>query len=346
MQKLSYWVVGLLILVLAGCNGEIPETTPVNGKMEVIIGGMNGQAAVTRSDYTMWPEEENCIRTLAFFQFDPEGLHNREELFHFRNFVNEGTPYGVLKAEIEDVSFKSYNGKHTTVCVVGNITEDEVNEFYSEYTSSTSSQILLSDFKKWKATFKYKEDADSLGHLEQVYTFSYYQGVINDDNRIARLIMGRLCSRIEISLTADNDVDFAQGVGFSFDNVPTQAFYFPGDDAVMDTLGDGLFETDNLSVTTTERLFYFYMPGNSAKSADEALTLKIAYNNQVKEVTLCTLLPNSDWNYWDYGINRNSIYRFRINLRKKTALPANRAMTLDESEPDKAFAGKSVDVWF
>lgn len=346
MYSLRYIVAIFLILVLVGCHEVFPDKTSDDGKMEICIGPMEGQGAVTRSDYTMWPEEENCIKTLAFFQFDPEGLHNREELFHFRNFVTESTPDGVLRAEITDVLFKNYNNKKTTVCVVGNITEEEVNEFYAAHTSSTSSQVLLDDFKKWRATFKYKEDSDSLGHLKEVYTFGYYHGLINADNRIARLIMGRLCSRIEIVLTAENNTDFAEGVDFSFDNVPTQAFYFSGENGAMDTLEDGLFGTNDISVTTDRRLFYFYMPGNSAKSAEEALTLKIVYNNQVKTVTLCTLPPDMNMEYVDYGINRNSIYRFRINLKKKVSTRTNVIPATSENTEFRAFAGEKVDVCF
>lgn len=63
-------------------------------------------------------------------------------------------------------------------------------------------------------------------------------------------------------------------------------------------------------------MFYFYMPGNSAQTEEAALKLNITFGDQTKTLTLCTLPPKQNEGYVDYTINRNSIYRFNLKLKK------------------------------
>lgn len=335
-----------MICLLAACerSGVDDDVQMRSVVLNISASPMNDYGGTTRSEYTMWPEEENCIKTLAFFQFDPEGMHTRNELYNFRNFTTEDNPNGVLQANIEDISFKSYNKNNTTICVVANVTEQDVNEFYNQYTTSTSTQVRLDEFKEWTHEFHYKTDPDSVGHLRQVCMFGYYEGALTG-TELQRLILGRLCSRIEITLKAENNYDFFEGVSFSFDNVPTEAYYFSTGVGITDTEKNGLFETTVSPVTTEKEMFYFYMPGNSAKMESDALKLKITFGNQTKQVTLCTLPPGLNEGYVDYAINRNSIYRFNLTLKKAVTRTGK---VEDEMSEDTmiAFSGENVEIFF
>lgn len=340
-------VYALTVCLLAACEQTVMDMPTEPGTWTIAAGPMNNYGGTTRSSYTMWPEEENCIKTLAFFQFDPEGMHTRDELYNFRSFVTDDSPYGVLQASISDVSFKSYKANNTTICVVANVTEQDVNEFYNQYTTSTSTQVRLDEFKEWTHKFQYKEDSDSLGHLKQVCMFGYYEGTLDEKEPLQRLILGRLCSRIEITLQAENDNDFEPGVSFAFDNVPTEAHYFSTGVGVTETQKDNQFETTVPSVKIERQMFYFYMPGNSAQTTKGALKLNITFGTQTKTVTLCTLPPGQNEGYEDYTINRNSIYRFNLTLKKKSASTrGGESEGWASSEPAVAFSGAETDIYF
>lgn len=338
-------VYALTVCLLAACEQTAVDMPTEPGILTIAAGPMNDYGGTTRSAYTMWPEEENCIKTLAFFQFDPEGMHTRNELYNFRNFATDDNPNGVLQASISDVSFKSYNANNTTICVVANVTEQDVNEFYNQYTTSTSTQVRLDEFKEWTHKFQYKEHADSLGHLKQVCMFGYYEGVLSE-TEVQRLILGRLCSRIEITLQAENNNDFSSGVRFAFDNVPTDAYYFSTGVGVTETQKDNQFETTVPSVTTERQMFYFYMPGNSAQNEEAALKLNITFGNQTKTVTLCTLPPGQNEGYVDYTINRNSIYRFNLTLKKAASTRCGECKGLASSAPVVAYNGEDTKIYF
>lgn len=335
----------LAICLLTACEYTEVEEPVKTTVLNISAAPMNDYGVTTRSGYTMWPEEENCIKTLAFFQFDPEGIHTRNELYNFRKFTTEDNPNGVLQASIEDINFKSYKTNNTTICVVANVTEQDVNEFYNQYTTSTSTQVRLDEFKEWTHKFQYKEHEDSVGHLKQVCMFGYYDGTL-EDVIVKRLILGRLCSRIEITLKAENSNDFNSGVSFSFDNVPTEAYYFSRGIGVSDSLENELFSTIVPSVTTDKQVYYFYIPGNSAQTEDEALKLKIYFNEQVRTVTLCTLPPEQSGKYVDYGINRNSIYRFNLTLKKKLNTRAGKECEYLDNENVIEYRGKNIEVNF
>lgn len=333
------------VCLLTACESIDVEESIKTTALNISVAPMNDSGVITRSGYTMWPEEENCIKTLAFFQFDPEGIHTRSDLYNFRRFTTEDNPNGVLQASIEDLNFKSYNTNNTTICVVANVTEQDVNEFYNQYTSSTSTQVRLDEFKEWTHKFQYKEHSDSVGHLKQVCMFGYYDGTL-ENAIVKRLILGRLCSRIEIILKAENDYDFADGVSFYFDNVPTEAYYFSRGIGVADSRKDRLFSTIVSSVSTDKQMYYFYIPGNSVQTEDEALKLNINFNGQVRTVTLCTLPPNQNEGYVDFSINRNSIYRFNLTLKKNTTTRSEKKCESHDNKNIIAFSGESSDVNF
>lgn len=335
----------LAICLLTACEYTEVEEPVRTTVLNISAAPMNDYGVTTRSGYTMWPEEENCIKTLAFFQFDPEGIHTRNELYNFRKFTTEDNPYGVLQASIEDINFKSYKTNNTTICVVANVTEQDVNEFYNQYTTSTSTQVRLDEFKEWTHKFQYKEHEDSVGHLKQVCMFGYYDGTL-EDVTVKRLILGRLCSRIEITLMAENNNDFIDGVSFSFYNVPTEAYYFSRGIGVADSLKNRLFSTTVPSVTTDKQVYYFYIPGNSAKMESDALKLKITFGNQTKQVTLCTLPPGLNEGYVDYAINRNSIYRFNLTLKRNIRTRASINGESRLSVPVMAFSEEETEVVF
>lgn len=333
------------ICLLTACEYTEVEEPVKTTVLNISAAPMNDYGVTTRSGYTMWPEEENCIKTLAFFQFDPEGIHTRNELYNFRKFTTEDNPNGVLQASIEDINFKSYKTNNTTICVVANVTEQDVNEFYNQYTTSTSTQVRLDEFKEWTHKFQYKEHEDSVGHLKQVCMFGYYDGTL-ENSIVNRLILGRLCSRIEITLKAENNNDFNSGVRFSFDNVPTEAYYFSRGIGVADSHENGLFSTTVPSVTTDKQVYYFYIPGNSANTEDEALKLNIYFNEQVRTVTLCTLPPGQNEEYVDFAINRNSIYRFNLTLKRNNGTRASINEGDRLSVPVMAFNEEETEVVF
>ena len=335
----------LAICLLTACEYTEVEEPVRTTVLNISAAPMNDYGVTTRSGYTMWPEEENCIKTLAFFQFDPEGIHTRNELYNFRKFTTEDNPYGVLQASIEDINFKSYKTNNTTICVVANVTEQDVNEFYNQYTTSTSTQVRLDEFKEWTHKFQYKEHEDSVGHLKQVCMFGYYDGTL-EDVIVERLILGRLCSRIEVTLKAENNNDFIDGVSFSFDNVPTEAYYFSRGIGVADSLKDRLFYTIVPNVSTDKQVYYFYIPGNSAQTENEALKLNINFKYKVRTVTLCTLPPEQSGEYVDFAINRNSIYRFNLTLKKNTRTRTTTNEGSRLSVPVMAFSEDETDVCF
>lgn len=335
----------LAICLLTACEYTEVEEPVKTTVLNISAAPMNDYGVTTRSVYTMWPEEENCIKTLAFFQFDPEGIHTRNELYNFRKFTTEDNPNGVLQASIEDINFKSYKTNNTTICVVANVTEQDVNEFYNQYTTSTSTQVRLDEFKEWTHEFQYKEHEDSVGHLKQVCMFGYYDGTL-EDVIVKRLILGRLCSRIEVTLKAENSNDFNSGVSFWFDNVPTEAYYFSRGIGVADSLKNESFSTTVPSVTTDKQVYYFYIPGNSAQTEDEALKLNINFNDKVRTVTLCTLPPEQNEEYVDFAINRNSIYRFNLTLKRNNGTRASINEGGRLSVPVMAFNEEETEVVF
>lgn len=93
-------------------------------------------------------------------------------------------------------------------------------------------------------------------------------------------------------------------------------------------------------------MFYFYMPGNSAQTEEAALKLKITFGDQTKTVTLCTLPPGQNEGYVDYTINRNSIYRFNLTLKKAASTRYGECKGLASSAPVVAYNGEDTKIYF
>ena len=87
------------------------------------------------------------------------------------------------------------------------------------------------------------------------------------------------------------------------------------------------------------------MPGNSAQTEEAALKLNITFGNQTQTLTLCTLPPKQNEGYVDYTINRNSIYRFNLKLKKGTSTRSGECEGL-ASAPAVAYSGEDTEIYF
>lgn len=330
--------------------------------------GVSEMETVTRAIAPMTVEEEKYITTLAIFEFDNEGLHIRgANTYHFIDFI-KGTvdghedpnddiidaDHGVVEFTLKGISFESYS--NGTICLVANITETQVTEFYDQYREEgqTFGRMTFEKFKEWSLPFEYKQapdptvyDESVAGHLKQMYMFGYYQGKIDaSDPEAIWIDLGRLASRLDITVRNETGEDISERLGYHFDEVCRSAYFFPIKTRRPPVFETGLTRTviasgsadpiEGVDVTfpaNDVHTRYFYAAAHSAKNAQEATKLHLYYGAPMLandepgpggvdvEIPMCNIHPALAAEIKNgYSLSRNTRYHFTIRLKKRTSM--------------------------
>lgn len=241
MRKIHHniWFVCMAVaLLLSACTDDDgptvkDEPTVVYPEIHLGVSEMT-MTAVSRAVEPMSPDVEKYVRTIAVFEFDNEGIHDKSpQTYHFIDFVkgtvddalNVGdvkpTEYGIVETTLKAIQFKSYTDG--TICLVANVTQEQVNTFYDECKKSGQSygRMTLDQFKTWALPFEYEQaegdtyDETTAGHIKVMYMFGYYQGNIDPDTSgEIRVDLGRLASRLDITVVNDTGEELTKRLGY------------------------------------------------------------------------------------------------------------------------------------
>lgn len=330
---------------------------------------------ISRAIAPMSPDEEKYIKSIAIFEFDNEGMHTYgPTTFHFIDFLKgtvdgqtgvgnvHSTEYGVVEADLVGLPFEKYTGEKSKICLVANVPLDSVKQFYKDILepNQTEGMITFNQFTTWALPFDYKPQPtgvynDSTGsHLYNMYMFGYYQGPI-DPATTGRLPidLGRLASRLDITIVNDTGSDITKRLGYHLDNVCHAAYFFPMQTGMPPTLGAGLSRTvicagdepvegDDYTYHIVPHDFkadaqhtrYFYVAAHSAADYSQATKLHLFYDTKVMEsngteknsvsVPLCNVHPSeADDVINGYSLSRNTRYHFTIRLKSRASTQAD-----------------------
>lgn len=385
-------------LLLTACTSSeepasVSEVTTACVQLRLGVTEMTMTPA-TRALSPMDPDIEKYVKQAAIFEFDNEGLHEKgESTYHFVDFVEgkvdgkvvEGidhSDFGIVETTLKELKFIDYD--NGTICVVGNITEDQVEDLYQNYREPGQSygRLTLDKFKTWSLEFDYEKtqegvyDETKSGHLKEMYMFGYYQGAIDPANTETIAVdLGRLASRLDITIINETDQDIEKRFGYHFDNACHSAYFFPIKMGMPATIGVGLsrtiicsgiddpvegakhsvpetFTSESPNNTHTR---YFYVAAHSAKNESEATKLHLFYNGRIVDddkiadptqtkdiqIPLCNVHPDLAGSVKNgYSLSRNTRYHFTIRLKKKGDAPAGQVMTRAGA------AGNDITVYF
>ncbi|MEY8688110.1 hypothetical protein AB9N12_18980 [Bacteroides sp. AN502(2024)] len=389
MKMIHYnrWLACMAVaLLLAACTADDEyavkdESTVVYPEIHLGVSDMT-MTAVSRAADPMSPDEEKYIETLAVFEFDNEGMHIKgPTTYHFIDFLAgtvdgssgvgdiQKTEFGVVETTLKDIAFEKYTGG--TICLVANVLEDSVLAFYEKYREpeQTYGRMTLDKFKTWTLPFQYKEipkgtyNESTAGHLEDMYMFGYYEGPIDSESDESskpeniRVDLGRLASRLDITVVNETGGDLDKRLGYHFDNVCKSAYFFPIKMGVPPTFGAGQTRTvicsgdepvegDTEEYKIVPRTFkngashtrYFYVAAHSAKGEEDATKLHLFYDRKIVDddttddsksirVPMCNVHPSeADKVTNGYSLSRNTRYHFTIRLRSKAAAASEQAV--------------------
>lgn len=366
----------LLSMACTTDNEVIPqEDVPtVYPKLSLSVSEMT-MIADSRSPVPMSPDAETYVKTVAIFEFDNEGLHNRDwNTYHFVDFLAgtvdgntgvgdvEPSEYGVVESDLKGIALKAYS--NGTVCMVANVTEQEVDILYNDYRESPEQsygRLTFDKFTEWAMPFNYEEpgervyDETKSGHLKTMYMFGYYQGSIDPAMPDKIYIdLGRLASRLDITIVNETGADITKRLGYHFDKVCHSAYFFPmkkgtppSDGAgksrtvICSGIGDPVDGDIHNAVPETfpaggVHTRYFYVAAHSAASYDDATKLHLFYDRRIVNdnttdddhnsvsVPMCNVNPlHANGVENGYSLSRNTRYHFTIRLRSKNAAPTS-----------------------
>ena len=214
----------------AACAGEgdtLPRTQEMARQEVLITAGMatmvlEGMPS-TRALEPMGPELENPIKQLAVIQFDEEGnllRLNADEsaehpYFYWRDFTNGGELPGNLAITASDgFAVPLYTGLQTRVCLLGNLSEEEVNALTS---LENGNPVRWADFLEKTVRVEYILEPDDpegeVGHVRQIHLFGYYEGVLEGNNSLddggkfvsMDFTLARLIARLELDIRLGRD---------------------------------------------------------------------------------------------------------------------------------------------
>lgn len=370
-------------ILLAACTSD--EETGIKSEGSVVypelqfgVGNMV-MSTETRAAGPMSPDVEKYVKTIAVFEFDNEGLHEkRATTYHFIDFIRgtvDGTKgvgdvvpteFGIVETTLRGLAFEQRDSG--MICLVANVTEAQVDTLYDKYREPGQSygRITFDKFKTWSLPFEYERmetgvyDESVSGHIKTMYMFGYYQGPVDPaaPGTIA-IDLGRLASRLDITIINETGETIDKRFGYHFDNVCHSAYFFPIKQGLPPTIGAGLSRTvicsgaDNPvegdTIKAVPETFpagsthtrYFYVAAHSAKNEDEATKLHLFYNsrivddNQIEDenvksvkIPLCNVHPSEAASVPNgYSLSRNTRYHFTIRIRKKDAASSGKATT-------------------
>ncbi len=347
MKKIHHniWLVCMAVaLSLAACTDDDGPTvkdkpTAVYPEIRLGVSEMT-MAADSRASAPMSPDLEKYVRTAAIFEFDNEGIHIKNDglTYHFIDFVagtvdgNTGvgdvtdSDHGIVETTLKGIAFE-YGISYTkgTLCVVANVTQDQVDDLYENYREEGQSygRLKLEKFQTWSLPFEYEEnktgtyDESVSGHVKNMYMFGYYKGSIDPATSEAISIdLGRLASRLDITVVNETGKELDKRLGYHFDNVCRSAFFFPMKMSVPETFDVGMTRTvicagtemmegdvvdlrelvqttfpckpeSTDSETNSEKYShtaYFYVAAHSADKEADATMLHLYYGRRIADV--------------------------------------------------------------
>jgi len=368
----------VLAVALAACTSDEPsaessadsECGVVYPELHISVSDMSlSMEPVSRALEPMTTDLEKYVRTIAVFEFDNEGLHEKSSTtYHFIDFQkgtvdgmkNVGevveTEYGVVDTKLDGIPFNSYSSG--TICLVANVTEEQVQDFYDTYREpgQSNGRMTFDKFKEWSLPFEYKKrdewkyEEEVSGHVNNMYMFGYYQGEITNypNSKVLRVDLGRLASRLDITIINKTGQDIKERLGYHFDNVCRSAYFFPIKMSMPPVIGAGLSRTvicagEGTPVEGAEKPVpatfpvdsihtrYFYVAAHSAADLTQATKLHLFWNCKVLDddfvpeggkdfqVPLCNIHPSEAGNVENgYSLSRNTRYHFTIRLTKKS----------------------------
>lgn len=363
-------------LILTSCTEtedivNVNEGSVIYPSLSVGVSEMS-MTATSRAESPMSPDHEKYVRTMALFEFDNEGLHEcRSTSYHFIDFINgtidgkrepanlDSTEYGIVETTLNGLAFEART--EGTLCLVANVTEDQVDELYDKHREEgqTYGRLTIDTFKRWAMPFDYVKstsdvyDESTTGYLETMYMFGYFEGEIKPaEIGNIRVDLGRLASRLDITVVNETGSDITERLGYHFDNVCQSAYFFPilsgmpptSDKGLARTVicaGDQPVEGDDNTFKIVPSTFpnnhlhtrYFYVAAHSAKGYADATKLHLFYNRTIPEkdntdgnepssyvVPLCNVEPYHAADISNgYSLSRNTRYHFTIRLKNRYA---------------------------
>jgi len=338
---------------------------------------------VSRALSPMSPDIEKYVKTIAIFEFDNEKMHiNGSDTYHFIDFIegtvdgvkNVGTikktDFGIVETSLEGLKFKSYN--KGILCLVANVTQDQVDDYYTEchkrHPELSSGQMSFDDFQDWQLEFEYETkenvayDETVSGHIKTMYMFGYYRGEISADKPESISIdLGRLASRIDMTIINETGAEIDKRLGYHFDNVCHSAYFFPIKKSPPPTIDAGISRTvicsgpeEVIDAPELPETFpdkgrhtrYFYAAAHSAKDEDEATKIHLFWNSKILgndevdpegkdiKIPLCNVIPTQASSVVNgYSLSRNTRYGFIIHLKSKPSAVVSRSWYADENNP-------------
>lgn len=341
----------LLSLWFAACAHEeetpSPQTSP---GIAVSVGAMELKGDLqTRALFPLGPEKENMIRKLSLLVFDDEGQHYIGNFDYYRYFpvADEESPNG--KQTVYESEYGGNLPGRGTLCAVANISQEDLLDALRNKASEGggSNVISLQQFKELTVDLPYIENADSVGLVKEIYMFGYYAGELKPypgGNRDITISLGRIITRLEVSLSVDEEVEKeAFSYAIRLGNTSREAYIFPGERSPEEMFTDGYFHPVQLTQAPVN--YHYYVGPHSATTEDEATFIEIAYgkalkdgvldvndpSTKMKQVALCNDPPGTEGrNYW---LNRNSVYQISIRLVGKKNNDSESSPTRSTVEP-------------
>lgn len=352
----------LAALLLAACTHE-SDPTPAAGEthsvtLHVTTAPMQivGEQVPydTRAANPLMPQYENSIYSLAVLVFDvaegvlqPFPAQGIEEQKYYK-YINltDANGDGVLNTTLSLESLPVQDNLEYTICLIANLPEDQVREIITS-RQDVGGAVYLREFKNAYVAIPYVEndhhpDGLEIGHVESIYMFGYYEGVVTGLTNSAgqattelSITLGRIISRLEMAFTVDEGVTLDPDKTFycRMNRLESHARLFPtgvspGADDPENLLIPGVI-SELSSLNNRQSTIYFYAAPHSAETEEEAMSLDLWYTERLTgpvtedmlvaaphaTIQLCNDQPGvEDRNFF---LNRNSVYRFNFNLTNK-----------------------------
>lgn len=392
MKKMRYIVelACAAALLFAACTTDEEQPTPAEGAvvrpvLHIGVSEMTmhmepsalgaGSAAHTRAIRPMSPDLEKYVKTLALFEFDREGLHDKgDKTFHFVDFTAgtvdgnktfEPIEHGIVETTLDGLDFTAHDT--ATLCLVANVADTAVDNFYTrihEETKQSPGRLYIEQFKGWSQRFDYEQedsgkyDETIAGHVKTMFMFGYYEGPIDPATSGSIYVdLGRLASRLDITIVNETGKDVTKRLGYHFDNVCNSAYFFPIKMGMPATT-TGMTRTvickgqtppeggadDEVAKSDVPETFanqashtrYFYVAAHSAKDESQATKLHMYFDRRILNdneddltssvrIPLCNVHPSMAASVANgYSLSRNTRYHFTIRLKPSSADPVGK----------------------
>lgn len=381
-------------LLLAACTADEPAPTGEGAIVcPTLAFGVSEMTmtAMPRAAEPMSPDLEKYVKTIAVFEFDNEGWHEKNPAtYHFIDFLAgtvdgvqgvgsvKPTEFGIVETTLDGLKFEKRTDG--TICLVANVTEEQVDDFYEmicRESGQSYGSMTFDQFKQWALPFEYEQaegaayDESITGHIRTMYMFGYYRGEIEPSEPGAVWVdLGRLASRLDITVVNETGADITERLGYHFDNVCHSAYLFPMKQGMPPTDEAGLSRTvicsgpDPVEGDEKHEIVpqtfpkegihtrYFYVAAHSAKGEEDATKLHLFYNRPIVGddthsdtsnsvlIPLCNVHPHEAASVANgYSLSRNTRYHFTIRLRKKAeAASGGVAASAAGSDRDVSYA--------